>query len=169
MQTVMYFFMFICATLPLASDEVERNYFQELNDSEMEDIHYILTILANKPLAKLVFYKASLERAGDRINHLHPLRFLEGIFMEEETKVAIRNIRKRSWVWKDFVGGFDRSFKEETAKSNLSYEQVTDFASRFTLCPDDLMPTLQNEQWEEFIVLLIQLIPREGDDDRYDF
>ena len=106
---------------------VFRDYTFAASENEMKDIHFILSSLANKTLPKLLKLKPTLERAGDRIDHLHPLRFLEYVFTDEELKVAVRNIKDRSFVWGDFFGGLKSSLQEETDRNNLSDEMIGEF------------------------------------------
>lgn len=144
-----------------------RNYLAPLTENERKDIHYIVTILANKPLAKIPLYKKSLDHAGERVDHVHPFRFLEAIFTDEELKVGVRIIKKRGWIWKEFLGGCKKGFGEEYPKGNVKEEYMIDFASIVKIDPAIIAPAIENKRWEELVNLLIQHIPRENDDDRY--
>jgi len=64
-------------------------------------------------LISIAIAKGDLVAAGDRIDHVHPLRFLEAVFTDEELKVGIRNIRGKGWVWNHFVGGLKDSLSTE--------------------------------------------------------
>lgn len=164
MAAVAYF-----AAPSIAVAEVYRDYTQPVTDSEKKDIVYIITSMANKPLTKLFKMKSSLESAGDRINHVHPLRFLECVFTDEELKVGIRNIKGRGWVWSDFYGGLKDSLHEESLKDNMRDEFIADFCLNINIGIDIVNDAIQQRRWSDFLTLLIKHIPREGDHDRYDF
>ncbi|MCB1181278.1 MAG: hypothetical protein KDK55_04575 [Chlamydiia bacterium] len=145
-----------------------RDYYAPLNSTERSDIHYIITSLANRSLASILFHKSELEAAGDRIDHVHPLRFLECVFTTEEYKVGIRNIRGRGWIWGDFIGGIKSSLGVEADIDNLTHEMIYDFATTVQIKPGLILPEIQNRNWDKFVDLLIMHIPRKGDGNRYD-
>ena len=145
-----------------------RNYHQELTREEKADIRFIVTFLANKSLITIGLAKPDLEAAGDRIEHVHPLRFLMTVFTDEELKVGIRNIRGRGWVWNHFVGGFRDSLSTEMGIDNMKKEFIYDFAHQVRIPPELIIPAVSNQNWDTFIDLLITHIPRVGDHDRFD-
>ncbi len=145
-----------------------RDYHAPVNGAERSDIHYIVTSLADKSLITIGFLKKDLEAAGDRIDHIHPLRFLMTIFTDEELKVGIRNIRGRGWVWNHFVGGIKDCLATETSIGNMKDEYVNHFAKTVAIHPNKILPSIRQKNWDRFIEILIKEIPRKGDHDRYD-
>lgn len=145
-----------------------RDYSRELTREEKADIRYIVTSLANKSLISIGLVKAELEAAGDRIEHIHPLRFLMTVFTDEELKVGIRNIRGRGWVWNHFVGGIRECLTTETGIGNMKAEFIHHFAHTVQIDHQIIVPSVSNQRWDDFIDLLITHIPRLGDHDRYD-
>ncbi len=145
-----------------------RNYASEVSQSERSDIHYIMTTLANNSLISIAFHRSSLESAGDRIDHLHPLRFLMTVFTDEEMKVCMRNIRGRGWIWGDFVGGMKESLHAEANLGNMKKEFVDEFAKKIEVNPALLYPHIEKRDWDELVETLIQKVPRKGDFERYD-
>lgn len=145
-----------------------RIYENELTAAENSDIRYIVTTLANRSLITLAIEKGDLEAAGDRLEHVHPLRFLIPVFTDEELKVGIRNIRGRGWIWGHFGGGIKEALASESSIGNLKDEHILDFAKKVKIDPALILPALHGQHWEEFIDLLIAHIPRVGDHDRYD-
>lgn len=152
---------------PHLNPQTQRDYYVLPTAPEKADMSYIANSLANFSLLKLNSAEDSLKRAGDRIEHLHPFQFLAYLFTNEETKVSVRNLEGRAFVWKQFLGGFVRSFNEENAAGFvLPYAQ--DFANRLGIDVNLILPTLQSGKWEQFIVTLIRVVPRKGDSGRYD-
>jgi hypothetical protein len=145
-----------------------RSYEKELTAAEKNDIHYIMTTLANSSLISIAIHRSSLESAGDRIDHIHPIKFLTHVFTNEELKVAMRNIRGRGWIWGDFSSGVKESLATEAALNNIKKEFIHDLAKKVELHSHVLIDPYQNNNWEELIETLITKVPRKGDYDRYD-
>lgn len=143
-----------------------RVYEDGVSAKEAEDIVYILKSLANMSLAKLKGEESSLKKAGDRIDHVHPLQFLILAFTNEELKVCLRNLEGRSWVWKDFIKGITESLAQEYGRDNLM-PYLDDFAAQLKVDTKLLMPNINNGRWEKFVTLLISIIPRAPGSDRY--
>lgn len=144
-----------------------RNYAQEVTAAEREDIRFLMRTLANKSLISIACMQHELEMAGDRINHVHPLRFLMTIFTDEEMKAAIRNVRGRGWVWDHFIGGLRESLNAEACVGNMNDAILADFSQRVSLPLPRFAPYVQRRDWNGFVDTLIREIPRKGDHDRY--
>lgn len=145
-----------------------RNYYNEVTAEQQADIHFIVTYLANKSLIQIAFAKGDLEAAGNRIDHIHPLRFLMTVFTNEELKVGVRNIRGKGWVWNNFTGGLKECLSTESNIGNMKDEYIQHFAQQVEIDVDLVYSSIQQHDWDEFIDLLITHIPRKGDHDRYD-
>lgn len=146
-----------------------RDYYRPVTKDEKDDIRYIVTTLAQSPWTKLMSSKSSLKRAGDRVQDLHPLKFLWCIFSEEELKVGIRNIRSRGGrVWSGFFDGLSESLSDESKVHNISLEFLEDFAKSLEFDVSAIISTVEKERWSDLVDLLIELIPRKGNPARYD-
>ncbi|MBS0622815.1 MAG: hypothetical protein JSR80_07660 [Verrucomicrobia bacterium] len=158
----------VLLTIPLFSQSGPRPYNAAIQ-AEVNEINFIATTLADKSYAELVFYRKQLSVSGEKVDHLHPLIFCLVIFSDERLKVAIRNIRKKGLVWKEFISGVGNSFAREFEQKNICPEHITHFANALKVDPAKIRPALDGQKWETFIELLIELIPREGPVARYDF
>lgn len=148
--------------------QVARDYNAGLSASEQEDIRYILRTLANSSLLKIGASEGPLKKAGDRIDAVHPLRFLEYVFNDEELKVCMHNIQNRPWVWKQFSSGIIGSFNEEQSKGNIKVDFINNFTKILKIAPNVVNGPIQNHNWEELIITLITNIPRDtSTSDRY--
>ncbi len=145
-----------------------RDFYSELTPQERADIRFILTTLANKSVFAIAKSKSALEAAGDRVDHVHPLRFLATVFSDEEMKVCIRNIRGKGWIWSEFSNGIKDSLKSETHIGNILDHHILQFGEEVGVSYQLIAPSLQQLQFDEFIDLLIIHIPRQGNPDRYD-
>lgn len=145
-----------------------RDYEASVTKSEKKDIAYIVTTLGNDSLISIGTSKSSLKKAGDRIDHLHPFRFLMTVFSDEKLKAGIHAIRDRGgWVWSGFIDGITGSLNEEAGQKNL-LQFAPDFANRVKIDPGLITPLLQQSKWSDFVNILIDKIPREIDPNRYD-
>lgn len=153
----------------LVSASLPRDYFRDPSEADKQNITFIITTLADKSLPRLLKSKGDLSRAGDKVEHVHPLRFLEYVFTDERLKIGIRNMKKRgSLIWKEFMGGLNRTMSEEKSHDNLKDEYIERFASRVGIDVGLIYPSLQRENWNDFVNQLIVHVPRQGGHDRYD-
>lgn len=150
-----------------ASKIVLRNYFAAITPSEKEDIRYIINTLGLANLTKVAKAKSSLERAGKRVDHIHPLRFLTCIFTDEKMKVAIHALQSRSWLWGEFYGGIKKSLDEEFDRNSMTPEIIVHFADQVKVPLTPIYQSITEKQWAQLIATLINMIPRSGNIDRY--
>lgn len=157
------------AGLSIRAKKEWRNYDLPVKKNEKDDISYIITTLAQETLWNIgKSHRSSLKNAGERIDHLHPLRFLMTAFTSERLKSGVHAIRDRGgWIWSGFLDGLTGSLNEEAKNDNL-YQYVSDFARKVSINVDLILPSLKAKKWEEFINVLIDKIPREIDPNRYD-
>lgn len=152
----------------LRSSTVIRDYSKTVTESEKEDLKYVITTLATASWPTLLAKKSSLNKAGDRIDHLHPLRFLRTIFTNEELNSCLHVIRDRSKVWSEFFSGLSGTLEQEANKDNMSLEIVKDFAKSVKVELKHIQKHIENREWKDFIEALLNEIPRGGEPDRYD-
>lgn len=162
-----FVFLMIFVATTLSATEL-RHYEVPPTDEERELVFYVVNTLGNKSLAKVWKSKSSLKRAGDKIDHIHPLRFLEIVFTDEELKASIRNLRNRDLIWSEFKGGLFGSLAEEAKRNNLTDEQLQDFGQNIGIDITIVYPSILKADWDEMLSLLIKNVPREGDPGRYD-
>ncbi|MEZ5315490.1 MAG: hypothetical protein R3E91_04695 [Chlamydiales bacterium] len=144
-----------------------RDYSSAVTLEEWSDIHYIVNSLANQSLIAIAFMKTDLEAAGNRIDHIHPLRFLMTVFTDEELKVGIRNIFGRGWIWHHFINGVKDCLDTEANIGNLKDEYVYHFASIVAIHPHKILEPIHEQNWDQLIKILLEEIPRQGNCDRY--
>lgn len=143
-----------------------RNYDISVSKKEKEDISYIVKTLGFGTLLGIGSETSSLKKAGKRIDHVHPLRFLMTVFTEEELKAGIASIKgQSSWVKDGFFDGLIDSLKEEAARNNIN-QFVDNFAKSVKIDSDLIYPSIKQGDWKEFIDILIDKIPRETNPNR---
>jgi hypothetical protein len=147
-----------------------RDYTKPLSTNERADITFIISNVGNSSLITLAKIKKDIKEAGNRVDHVHPLRFLECIFVDEALKVAVNKIPGRiGWVSDPFFDGLYTSLSEEAAKDNIKEEFIQDFATTVGLSdPNIILPSIKSHNWPELFHLLVKNLPRKGKPDRYD-
>lgn len=159
----------ITATTGYAVKGKPRNFWTPLTAKEKEDITYILRTLANETLLKVNSSKAALKKAGDRIDHIHPLRFLTFIFSNDEMIVCMRNLQGRTWVWSEFLEGTVESLKNEYGIGNILDEHVQELIRQAKVPdPGAIHSLVHSQSWGSLINTLISVVPRQTEGNRYD-
>lgn len=160
------------ATLSVATEETAsfRNYHAPITAKERQDIYYVVTTLGKASPGKLLTETSTLEKAGNRLKHLHPFKFLTCIFTNEEMKVGVLQIRSKmiSRIPKKFFGGLFESLSEEAAKDNLKPEYIKDFAKALQIEPSLISKPIEERKWKELINVLVEQLPRSSNPNRYD-
>lgn len=145
-----------------------RDYYKPLSSKDKENISYLLTTLAYQSILKISSKRSTLEKVGDQIEPIHPLQFFKFVFSNDELIVAMRNIKGRAWVWKDFIGRILDSLNTENNYGNLTPGQVQDFLSSVKIDPSLINTPIQARDWNGFVDNLILHVPRNNDSNRYD-
>lgn len=146
----------------------KRDYFAPLTQSNIDDINFIVKTLATHSKIGLAGYESSLKKAGKNIDKVHPLRFLQCIFTSEELKGYASVIRGNGgYIWKKFLGGFVKTFKEEMKAGNVPENFILDFASQIKIDVNLIYPAYKAQNWDEFVGALISSVQPPQDSDRY--
>jgi len=138
--------------------EPPRDYYTPITSQENNDLSELVRTLANNNKASLALKTSQLNRIGDRIVHLHPLKFLTIIFTNNELKVCMRNMEGKAFVWKKFQSETVESLDKENKAGNLKADMVSDFAKKVGLTTAEITPFIQNQKWEQFLSYLISKV-----------
>lgn len=151
-----------------ASQNQIRDYYKPLTKQDREDIEKIVTSLAKYTWTELLSHRSSIKKAGDRVDTVHPLKFLECIFTNEKLKAGIHSIRERSKIWSEFSGGLFKSLETESKRNNLTAEQIADFSNALGIDSSKITGSIKKRNWTELFDILMELLPRTGNPGRYD-
>lgn len=144
-----------------------RDYNVAPTKSDKSDIKYIVTTLARDSLISVGKQRSSLNKAGDRIEHVHPFRFLLVVFEDEEIKAGVHAIRDRGgWIGSGFFDGLTESLKNEHARGNIA-PFISHFAAELKIEADLVESHVKKGSWNALIFDLIDKIPRKIDPNRY--
>lgn len=131
-----------------------RDYNAAITHNEKKDLRFILRSLAHHSLIKISWNSSSIKKAGDRLEHLHPFKFLESIFTDSELSDCVARIKGRSWVWKEFLDGITDSLHKESSCGNLK-GYLKEFAERLHIDIKELQPSFYRQRWKEFVGIII--------------
>jgi hypothetical protein len=142
-------------------EAIDRPYDREPTMQDRADIHYIVDGLADRHWSWLLTHVGTMKRAGDRIESVHPLRFLQVVFTDEKLKVSMKKVASKGGrYWTELMGGLKRSLAEEQGKGNLTIAQVSQFAELVGIPPGLIGNSIVQARWDEMVWLLIQNVPR---------
>ena len=145
-----------------------RDYYAPVTESEHADIRFVIVTCANSNELRLMSQEGSIRRVGQRFDHVHPLKWLEHVFTDEELKVGMRNIRKKTtFVWPKFSHDLRQNLNDEANRGNITDEMVADFAKNVGLDLRCIAPAVKARRWDDFLQILLTRIPRQGNYDRY--
>lgn len=133
-----------------ASKKLHRDYNEIPSKEDVENLNYIIKTLATKNPIQLAFSSSELNDRGDKIMHLHPLKFLTIILTDPDNLKYVKAIRDKTLAWNGFIRNLRKSLKEETDKHNLTYEQVADFSNVIGVDVNLLWPDIENKRWTAF-------------------
>lgn len=156
----------IPSTIRKASSK--RDYYTPVTEKEAETIHFIVHTLATNSWTTLLTMHSKLERSRDKINHVHPLRFLMCIFKDEKAKAEVHSIRERRLIWNKFTEGLFDSLDDEAKVGNLTDEMFEDFAKKLGISALCFKKSVDRNHWDSFVDDLLFHLPRQGDPGRYD-
>jgi hypothetical protein len=135
--------------LTMATTLYGRSFSAEMKPAEKERITYITNTLADTWTPALLLKKKELEKAGDAVAHIHPLRYLGLIFANQELRQALRKVRKKSWVWGQFWDPMKMSLNRETERGEMD-STISFRFSELTKTPS-VRTLIDERKWDEMI------------------
>lgn len=147
----------------------DRDYHVPVTPQEKKELEFLVTKMAwEKNPKRLWDLESEMNKAGDRIMHLHPLKFLEAICTDDKLCAGLKAIRTRTiLVWPRFLKGSVTTLKEEHKYNNV-LPFIEEFAETIGVDVKYLMPHAKKENWDEFVKVVADKVERTGDTKRYD-
>lgn len=137
-----------------AVDPTHSFYQLPLDDREKRFIKSIVTTIAEKNILQLAFEKRTLEKKGDKIHHVHPLRFMGYILGTSDLKHHLRTIKKSSFKWDAMISGFAKRMREELAKDNV-YQHLSGFARQVGSTTEHIVPYIHKRDFDGLVKSLL--------------
>lgn len=129
-------------------------YSIPLHQWEKKIIEKIVSSLAEKTLAQLLLDRKEMEKRGDQVRHVHPLRFMGHVFHEPYLKACLPQFKNSAFKWSNFIDGFVQRMREEAAKNNLE-RHLTGFCEYLGVDFEKVSELISKGQYEEFIYFLM--------------
>ena len=119
------------------------------------DIADLLETLSTRSTLGLLGERSRLNTLGKRIDHVHPLKFLEIIMTDEHLRSCLREVDSSFFKRAAFMRGLGKSFK---AKAKLGQIQpyVQDFSKAVKIPEESLQPYFRDEDWKGLVKHLLE-------------
>ena len=142
-------------TFFIPADTQDPFYQLPLLEEDKKNIQIIIKTMAEKGLVKLLLERRYLEKKGDQVNYIHPLRFIGYIFSDEKLKNCMRQIKTSRFKWNEFIKGFSRRMDEEYTLDNL-IRFIPEFVEQVHVQhPERIESFIRKKSWEEFVADLL--------------
>lgn len=94
-------------------------YALPMNGIDKDRTYQLIDQMGNKAWYELLWNKRKMEKLGDQVDHVHPLRFSGFIFSQPHLKESMKKVRSFSLKWYRFVDGFGGKMKRNAQSNNL--------------------------------------------------
>jgi len=118
-----------------------------LSGQDAKLITYIISNMAEKSIFQLMFEKKDMEKKGDKIRHVHPMRFMGFVFADHYLKKCVRQIKKSSFKWNPLIEGVVKNMKTEYANNNLM-QYVPGFAKLLNVNSEQVVAFIEKKDFE---------------------
>jgi hypothetical protein len=146
--------------------DIARELYSKLplTDEEGRIIYQIIDSVGNWFEGKLWKKEAEIAALGNKVQHVHPFKFLETVLNTPHLKQAMIKIEDSflSLKWRGFFNGTDESpgftakCEREYARDNLS-RYIVGFCQAVKANPEQVCHFVEKKEWEKLVSFLIKL------------
>jgi len=130
--------------------EAEPFFSLPLTPKDKNNIRILLTDLSEKNYLQLLMDKSGMNRKGDRVKVVHPMRFLGYILYDPFLHKCLKVIEKDSIIYGEFTAGFVNHMEEEAAKEDLTI-YAPGFAELLQVNVEMVTNSIKNKKYEDLI------------------
>jgi hypothetical protein len=127
-----------------------------LADEEQNALRSLIQEVAEKGYLELMRDQSQIEKRGDKLRHIHPLRSLAAMFTDPYTKKCIAEIMDALFKRPPFVKDYSRRLNQEADKDNL-LPYIQGFAVAVKANPEQVRIYVASRQWEALVKYLLKL------------
>ena len=102
----------------------------------------------------LLHHKSHLEKIGDEVRYIHPLKFLAVIFSDPQLKSYMKVVYDDYFKWKNFIEGLSATIDKEVIKNNLD-KYLDNFSKEIRLPVYKIKPYINKRDWPGLLKCLI--------------
>ena len=124
------------------------------SEAEKGIVHKMIIDIAEHNIFELAFHRSEFIKRGEKIRHVHPLRFFGYIFADPQLKKNMTKISESFFKWNGFIDGFSEKIEDEANKNNLM-KYLPGFAHHLGIDQDLLAPFIVKREWNKLILFLI--------------
>jgi hypothetical protein len=144
--------------IALSSVDADPNYqlFYQLRllDKDKKRIDKLIKELADSSYWSLLRRKKEFDKLKEKIEPIHPLRFIGYIYSKDSLKKRMPRIQNESLKWNRFVSSFgDRMSKEASHGNLLPY--LPGFCQLLGVNPRDVEHFIQKRDWKKLLDFLM--------------
>ncbi len=122
---------------------------------DKQKINAILTTMADNNVFQLLFEKKRLERLGQEVNHVHPLRFLGAVFNDPRLVYCMFQIRNSGFKWNGFIDGLADRLKLEIRANNVN-KYVLGFSESLDVRAEDVQTYVNYQDANGLVLFLME-------------
>ena len=126
-----------------------------ITQKERDKIFKLIDSMGTDSWGSLLLKKRKLEKIGEEIDHIHPIRFLATVFVNPHLRYCMQEISHSPLKWGRFIKGLSKKLEINADKNNL-YKYISGFATEVGVDPDRCYRYLHKREWEPFVHYLIQ-------------
>lgn len=139
---------------PVKASELKYNDLL-CTEEQKAYIYEIVSAMGEKGKLSLLFQQDHLKELGERVNDVHPLKFLEVVFTNPYLKNCMMVVWNDRFKRNGFLEGLIPSIAREIEKGKFQI-YIPDFAKEIGVNPEHLQGFIVTQDWENFIAFLIQ-------------
>lgn len=127
-----------------------------LTVEDKKNIRFIVTSMAEKNVLQLLMEKSELERRGNLIRNVHPLRFLCFVLSDGYLRKSLKSVEKDYLKWPYFIDDYKDKMKEMHNTGQL-HPHVPGFSEYTGISEDHIENLLQQKDYDNFVRSLLSL------------
>jgi hypothetical protein len=136
------------------ASNIQPYYHLRLTHEDQKNIEKLIKKLADLNVFELLLKKKEMEKLGDKIQPVHPLRFIGYIYSCPDLKKRLSKIHDNYFKWKNFIGGFGDRMSLEFSRNNLT-SYLPGF-SHFTGIPLQKVESyVQRKDWDGLVISMM--------------
>ena len=135
----------------------ETHHFYELSLSESASakIYKLIHNMGTLSWPKLLWKKRDMEKLGDQIDHVHPLRFLGVIMSNDHLKDCMREVRDSPLKMNRFMNGLSEKLDKNFKHHNLLMH-IPGFAETVKKDPYRIEDLILKKKWRALVDYLLE-------------